>query len=89
MSWDLQSDDNERLLSLGLKAVTWFPSSSSFFESIPCRFFFNKLPGCEDTLRCGFKAKSESRFGFWGPSAQLRTSGKDTKEWLFLSDEAR
>lgn len=39
MSWDLQSDDDERLFSLGLKAVTRFPSLSSLFESIHFPFF--------------------------------------------------
>lgn len=77
MSWDLQSDGDERLFSLSLRAVTRFTSFfPSFFQSIRFLFFAVNCPVCVDTLRCGFKAKSESRFGLCGSSAQLRTSGE-------------
>lgn len=41
VSWDLQFDDDERLFSLGVKAVTRFPSLSSLFEGIHFVFFLS------------------------------------------------
>lgn len=67
VSWDLQSDDDERLFSLGLKAVTRFPSffppHTSPFLWKTFHFFplFNKLTAREDTLRCGFKGENQNR----------------------------
>lgn len=49
---------------------------SSFFQSIPLPFFTISCPVVRIRYGLDSRLKSESRFGFWGPSAQLRTSGE-------------